>query len=950
MNKAVLLFLITSLGTMLYAQKEADNWYFGRNAGVSFQNGAPVGLADGRLNTLEGCSSISDRDGSLLFYTDGSTIWNADHDVMQNGQGLNGDFSSTSSGLIVPQPNNPGIYFVFTVDEPHHFNADNDPSTSDGDGVNDGLNYSIVDITEDGGLGAVISKNIPLITYDFSNPLAALLKCSEKITAVRGADCESFWLITHFVDTFYAFRVDETGVVVDPTAPIPSPVISQVGIEVPLTGYRRNALGYLKASPDGTKLGVCHFGVIDADGPPRFVDGDGAIALYDFDDATGIVSNEVLLKESGSPYGVEFSPEGRKLYATMGEGINGGGTNFLLQYDLEAADIRASEYIVNTSEIYSAGALQLGPDGRIYRALTQFLPDGGFANDDYLGVINNPEADGPMVDYNPLGVRIDIDGRRGSRIGLPPFIQSIFTNIDIIQNGESTTALPLCVGESYRLQYDFITGATYTWSIDGVVQPLPPDQNFFDLTNVTIGDGGSYELEVDLNNGDCPLEGLAVVTVYPLPPAIDSTLVQCDADPSNSMDGITAFNLDQAYDSITMNTPDLIVDFFEDPAALAADTPITDRTRFRNTTPFNQNIIVRVTDQIGCEDFADLELIVQPTLATLPITGPFFACDNSIEDAILQGDFDLQDIRDTFFAIFDTAEFYLSLEDALAEEDPLPDNYTTEDTTIFLRVENNNECQGIVAYELRVDRTPVVNIEDGIVCTNNPPLLVSAESGFDEYRWYRIEPSGAETQISTTQDANIFEAGQYRLELSYVYNSFGMQRVCSNSEEFTVLPSGIANFLSFEIEDISENNIVTILVDGDGDYEYAIFDDFGPYQDSNVFTNVPSGLIDFYVRDKNGCGTVGAFTAAVIGYPKFFTPNGDAQNDRWQIKGLTQFTRTGTRIMIFDRFGKLLKQLDPAGGGWDGLFNNRELPADDYWFSVELNDGRSFKGHFTLKR
>ena len=951
MNKLASLLLFLLIGLTAKAQREADNWYFGRNAGVSFQSGTPIGLTNGRLNTLEGCSSISDSDGNLLFYTDGSTVYNANHVVMANGTGLNGDFSSTSSGLIVPQPNTPGIYIIFTVDEPHHFNADGDPQTSDGDGVNDGLNYSVVDMTLNGGLGGVTTKNVPLVTYDTSNQLASLLKCSEKITAVKGADCNSIWLITHFVDTFYAFRVDDTGVVVDPTGPNPSPVVSQVGIEVPLTGYRRNALGYLKASPDGTRLGVSHFGVIDTGSTPDGSDGDGAVALYDFDDATGVVSNEILLRQSGSPYGVEFSPNGTKMYATLGALPNGGGTNFLLQYDLQAADIAASEFIVDQSDIFSAGALQLGPDGRIYRALVQFVNGGGFANDNYLGIINNPEDLGPAVTYNAQGVLVDVDGQRGVRIGLPPFIQSIFSTIDIIQNDISTTSLSLCEGDSYRLEYEFIAGATYTWSIDGVVQALPPDQNFYDLTNVTVADAGTYELEVDLNNGDCPLEGIAVVMVTPIPQANDSSLQQCDLDPNAFDDGISTFNLNQAYDDITGNTPGLDLVFYEDAAALAADTPIADPSAYRNTVAFNQTILVQVVEPISqCAAIANLDLIVQALPVNIPNTGPYFACDNDPDDGILEGTFDLENIRNTDFALFDT-EFYRTIEDALTETNPVSGDFTTENIILYARAETNNQCEAIDVIQFFIDPLPVAEIDDTfILCLNDPPLTIEAEDGFQGYRWYQVT-GGSLNQISNQQTADIFTPGTYRLEVIRGYNSFGINRSCSDFKDFEVLPSNIATFIDFEIQDISsENNIVTILVEGEGDYEYAIYNDFGPYQDSNVFENVPPGFIDFYVRDKNGCGVVGAFTAAVIGYPKYFTPNGDSYNDFWQIRGITSMTGDQARIFIFDRYGKLLKQLDPFGLGWNGTFNNKEMPADDYWFTVQLLDGREFKGHFTLKR
>ena len=112
----------------------------------------------------------------------------------------------------------------------------------------------------------------------------------------------------------------------------------------------------------------------------------------------------------------------------------------------------------------------------------------------------------------------------------------------------------------------------------------------------------------------------------------------------------------------------------------------------------------------------------------------------------------------------------------------------------------------------------------------------------------------------------------------------------------------------------------------------------------------PSGSKGFiYVRDKNGCGTVSK-TISIIGYDKFFTPNNDNHNDYWRISGINSSTQSGSYVFIFDKYGKLVKQLNPLSRGWDGTFNGIPLPASDYWFRVKLDDGRDFKGHFTLKR
>ena len=121
------------------------------------------------------------------------------------------------------------------------------------------------------------------------------------------------------------------------------------------------------------------------------------------------------------------------------------------------------------------------------------------------------------------------------------------------------------------------------------------------------------------------------------------------------------------------------------------------------------------------------------------------------------------------------------------------------------------------------------------------------------------------------------------------------------------------------------------------------------YQDEPYFHNVSGGIHTVYVRDKHGCGTA-SITVSVIDYPRFFTPNGDGNNDFWQIQGVNSKFQTSSDIYIFNRYGKLLKQLNPTSSGWNGIINGGLVPNDDYWFSVLLEDGRSFKGHFTLKR
>ena len=1129
MKRISSLFLFLFICATLLAQNEASFWYFGQNAGVRFDAdlGTVTAVTDGQLSTLEGCTSISDEDGNLLFYSDGSTIWNRNHQVMLNGTGLKGDDSSTSSGLIVPKPQDPTFYYLFTVDEPHHNNTSAFPTMSANDGINDGFMYSRINILDDGGLGAVdaTEKNVPLVTYDPTNQLESELKCSEKITAVRADDCSSFWVLTHFGDTFYAFKIDENGVNT-------TPVTSTVGPNIPVEGYRRNALGYLKASPDGTKLISANFG----ESTILNEDAGGGIYLFDFNNDTGVVSNPLEIysaQNNNSPYGVEFSAENRKAYATIGFGPTGGGTSQVLQWDLESADIPNSLQVIHTSNTISAGALQLGIDRRIYRAQYSFVGDNNVSR--YLGVIENPEADGIDIIYNEQGVFLSTNplGLNTSRIGLPPFIQSLFNSqTDIIRNGISTTELRLCTGDSYTLQADDLLGADYVWSFNGV--PIAGNNQ----AELFVDTPGFYEVFIEPNNGECPIEGSAVVGIFEIPvanPLTDVTL--CD---DNFNDGVTEFlftdknqeallnqdtqsfivgyyeSLDDAtnkeneislpYTNISnpqtiyvrvdninntncfdinsfeidvFDTPqiadindEIFCDNFGDPTDGIAEIDLNtlipnilgqqDESQINvtfhntqndadignapvalnyiNTDAFNETIFIRAENTLNSACFRTraFNLIVNPipeandvsvlqcdedgipegftvfninqlldditggnpqvnvdyylsqadadtesnpiegdafenfvnpqviiARITNPSTGCFDFCEVSLEvsltetnDASLTAcDDDGQEDGFTSFQLSDAdgivlagapvgleVVYYQTYDDALVENNPLGSTFTNTvayNQTIYARVENNNACFGISEVQLTVFELPNIETQaETLYCLNFFPETIVLDGGV-----INDSPSNYSYDWSTGENTTSIEVNQPGTYTVRVTNTNG----CFKDRTISVLPSNIATITDIEVIDATRNNSITVFVSGEGDYEYAIDNINGPYQDSNLFTDVQPGLHTVYVRDKNNCGIVEELVS-VIGFPRYFTPNGDDKNDFWQVYGITEQFQPNTSILIFDRYGKLLKELNPIGPGWDGTFNGNKMPTSDYWFRVKLQDGRTFSSHFTLKR
>ena len=147
-------------------------------------------------------------------------------------------------------------------------------------------------------------------------------------------------------------------------------------------------------------------------------------------------------------------------------------------------------------------------------------------------------------------------------------------------------------------------------------------------------------------------------------------------------------------------------------------------------------------------------------------------------------------------------------------------------------------------------------------------------------------------------------------------------------------------------------NNVAVVVNGDGDYEYSL--NGGNFQDDPTYSDIPPGLNTIVINDKNGCGTTEPIEFLVVAYPKFFTPNADGINDLWNVRGIE--TLTDPAVFVFDRYGKLIKQLG-ATDGWDGTFNGEPMPSTDYWFRFEYSEedagilvAKTRKTHFTLKR
>jgi gliding motility-associated-like protein len=445
-------------------------------------------------------------------------------------------------------------------------------------------------------------------------------------------------------------------------------------------------------------------------------------------------------------------------------------------------------------------------------------------------------------------------------------------------------------------------------------------------------------------------------------PEVQSSIVFKNCDEDGIPDGFTEFNLNELNNIITTeNLSDVSITYHS--TQNDADLGINSL----QSLPYNNRdasvIYGRVTNNAtGCFSVSTITLEVSTTALSPMFVQEIELCDN---DADPDGfyEFDLTTVSNNFVSQFPTGQnltvhYFKSLSDARLEENEIVNttNYINENPfseTLYVRVESedNGDCFGIGANlvltvlprpEFEVDQSETFCLNGGSVTLNtfNP-------NGAYSYEW----TNSNNITISTSEFATVSAEDIYTVIAT---SSKGCK---SFPVSFEVKASGVSTITEDDItiEDLSDNNTITIDDSniGIGIYEFALDNEFGPFQSTPIFRNVFAGAHTVYVRDINGCGTV-AIDVFVMGFPKFFTPNGDGINDTWNVKGLSTDYSQNSTVFIYDRYGKLIKQFKPNSKGWNGIFNGQLLSANDYWYVVNLVDSegdlRTFRGHFSLIR
>jgi gliding motility-associated-like protein len=992
LKQLIIILLIFCTPWTIYGQNEANWWFFGAFAGIDFNAGAPVATTAGQLDTTEGCASIANPCGMLLFYTDGITVWDSAHQVMQNGNGLLGDPSSTQSAIVIPQPGNNDRYFVFTV-------GDVMPQT--------GLNYSVVDMTLNGGLGAVLpgEKNINL-----------LMDSTEKVTAAVNAAGDSAWILSYAesvpgsanFNSFYAFKLTASGMDLSAT-------VQSTFNNVQTTDRR----GYLRVSPDGGAIAMMTQQFVDATNVNETARGAW---FFSFNSTTGRVFNPLRLEFPGNlhAYGTEFSPDNSKIYIDLNTAQSGfDGERTLVQYDRGISGFATQPSTVyqtdvnNPNDNVSRGGMQLGPDGIIYYTRKNTI---------WLSTITNPNAAAAAASFALDGFRV----AAGTTVqeGLPPFYNAFFNpsfqfvegcvgnrtlfNADAIASCPGSTVLwdfgnptsgtantatvpnpshvytntgtytvtltittircvytsnkdvtisqsplvhnimPISLCDDDGTNDGIVTlqntailatalGAQDPANIQATVHSNPQDANtdFNALPPTFNASTGTYYVRLDTRSSNGCYEVIPfTVTITAIPVAFAvSDLITCD-DFSN--DGFELFDLTVAGDEAlgTQNQQDVQLSYYRSlNDATGNRNPLPN---FYSNTAANEQIFIRLQSSSNTDCFAttfvNLRVVYQ---AVIPLLEDLTTCDEGARDHTET--FNLAALNAQITNVQPgnlSLSYHATEQDALNDRNALLQQYnnTAATQTIWVRLASVDRitCADVQPLNLIVYPKPSVSLPADFIKCAKEQVLLPATPGFEHYLWNTLE---------STANITVVDAGTYTVTVTDING-------CTDTKSLIVKTYEPTRIITVAVDQFTiRTNRIEITATGSGPFEYSL--DSFIYQDSPVFANLLPGFYTIYVRDKNGCDLVTA-PATIIAARNFFTPNGDGFHDYWQVIAIE--TEPDAKIYIFDRFGKLLKQLDPLGPGWDGTYSNNPMPSSDYWFLVALSDGQSFKGHFTLKR
>lgn len=452
LSRWTICFLVVFGSTVCFGQNQNDRWFFGNRGHLSFLASDPVASNSSQMVSIEGVASVSDpSSGELLFYTNGIQVWDRNNAVMPNGNGLlAGVNTSASQGVvIVPFPGKADLFYVFTVDESSNFS-------------NNGLRYSLIDMSLNMGMGDVVADHKNILVYQ---------NVTERLSVAENATESGYWLMVHERDSdaFLAFEVTSNGLTFNP-------VISSVGLihNSIVQGNGDATMGCMKFNNAFNRLAVALYSL-------------NVVQFFDFDNCSGFVSNAQTINTSDNPYGVVFSPDDSKLYFSVYVTASFAGVFY--QVNMLAANIPATVTpigISSSDNFASVGAMELGPDGKIYCSIN---------SEAWLSVIDAPNALGPSCNFIDQGVILPPVGLFPTTglLGLP---QPVLFLEDL--------SLPklfgpddVCLNQNADISFTGISATNQSiWYVnDSLISQNTPN------VNLSFDSVGTYELVFVYNDG-----------------------------------------------------------------------------------------------------------------------------------------------------------------------------------------------------------------------------------------------------------------------------------------------------------------------------------------------------------------------------------------------------------------------------------------------------------------
>lgn len=557
-------------------------------------------------------------------------------------------------------------------------------------------------------------------------------------------------------------------------------------------------------------------------------------------------------------------------------------------------------------------------------------------NEEYFGGFNNSNhpinfngqtvvmtAKGNVIAGQTYHIKLVIADDLNIRYDSAIFLKggSFNASVDLGFDKLQSTNNPLCQDETLLLDATISgNGNVYQWFLNA--NPIAA------ATNATylVEEAGIYTAKVNLSGTTCIAQGVITIEYVAAPVANTATIVQCDPD----QNGLTLFNLTKAASQITTD-PTAIISYYSSLSdAELEQNSIADFLSFPSSAT---TIFATVQNIFGCSSITSIDLdISTESLPTIPIIK---ICDtDSLQDGF--SIFNLQNqVTDFISPLLPNGLqilYYPTEEDALLQQNVLPNNFantTAFSQTIYAIILNGSDCYGVFKVNLEVKSFSNFEPSTQTLCDNSS-ITLSVPSGFTTYLWN----TGAQKN-----SIQVNSAGNYQVSVT---NADG----CTAIKTFTVVLSNIAVITNVLVSDFAgANNLAVIQYDGIGTYQFSI--DGINFQASPTFTHIPAGTYLAYIKESN-CGSSIPFRFYILDYPRFFTPNGDGENDLWTIKNFSAIS--GSRLCIFDRYGKILFVASKKKPAWDGLYNGKPLPSTDYWFTLEFKDGSKRSGHFALKR